>query len=203
MADNGIARDAEYKGKALQHQFTVEDEGVFTTPWSAAATYRRPSVPCSGQRLFVLKTRMGTTTDRKPRYQPRKSLSFKAPPASACFLIEIITPLPTDAVAHCAGRKEHLGGRPSSPARAARAKDRVLQLERQLATTLFSAVGGSATPAARKASATENRSLFGAANSRRETVSQRRRPAGIFGAAAARSEQQRKSREGNYSPLST
>jgi hypothetical protein len=45
MADNGIARDPEYKGKGLQLQFTVEDEGVFTTPWSATVTYRRPSVP--------------------------------------------------------------------------------------------------------------------------------------------------------------
>jgi len=44
-ADNGIARDPDYKGKGLQLQFTVEDEGVFTTPWSATVTYRRPSVP--------------------------------------------------------------------------------------------------------------------------------------------------------------
>jgi hypothetical protein len=34
--------DPDYKGKALQLQFTVEDEGVFTMPWSAAITYRRP-----------------------------------------------------------------------------------------------------------------------------------------------------------------
>ena len=45
MADSGIARDPEYKGKGLQLQFTVEDEGVFTTAWSATVTYRRPSVP--------------------------------------------------------------------------------------------------------------------------------------------------------------
>ena len=42
MADSGIARDPEYKGKGLQLHFTVEDEGVFTTPWSATVTYRRP-----------------------------------------------------------------------------------------------------------------------------------------------------------------
>jgi hypothetical protein len=35
--------DPGYKGKALQLQFTVEDDGVFTTPWSATITYRRPS----------------------------------------------------------------------------------------------------------------------------------------------------------------
>ena len=32
-----------YRGKHLQLTFTVEDEGVFTTPWSATITYRRPS----------------------------------------------------------------------------------------------------------------------------------------------------------------
>jgi hypothetical protein len=45
MADSGIARDPDYKGKGLQLQFTVEDESIFTTPWSASVTYRRPSVP--------------------------------------------------------------------------------------------------------------------------------------------------------------
>jgi len=39
MADNGIARDPDYKGKGLQLEFTVEDEGVFTTPWSATMIY--------------------------------------------------------------------------------------------------------------------------------------------------------------------
>ena len=29
-----------YRGKHLQLAFTVEDEGVFTTPWSATITYR-------------------------------------------------------------------------------------------------------------------------------------------------------------------
>jgi hypothetical protein len=35
------APDPNYKGKALQLQFTVEDKGVFTTAWSATKTYRR------------------------------------------------------------------------------------------------------------------------------------------------------------------
>jgi hypothetical protein len=43
--ENGRARafdvDPDYKGKGLQLEFTVEDEGVFTTPWSALITYRR------------------------------------------------------------------------------------------------------------------------------------------------------------------
>jgi hypothetical protein len=41
-SDSGLARDPDDKGKALQLQFTVEDEGVFTMPWSATITYRRP-----------------------------------------------------------------------------------------------------------------------------------------------------------------
>jgi hypothetical protein len=35
------APDPNYKGKALQLEFTVEDKGVFTTVWSATKTYRR------------------------------------------------------------------------------------------------------------------------------------------------------------------
>ena len=31
----------DYKGKYLQLQFTVDDEGVFTTPWTATMTYGR------------------------------------------------------------------------------------------------------------------------------------------------------------------
>jgi hypothetical protein len=37
----GVEVDPNYKGKGLQLQFTVEDEGVFTMPWSATITYRR------------------------------------------------------------------------------------------------------------------------------------------------------------------
>jgi hypothetical protein len=39
--DVAIAVDPDYKGKGLQLEFTVEDEGVFTMPWSGAITYRR------------------------------------------------------------------------------------------------------------------------------------------------------------------
>jgi hypothetical protein len=39
--EEGWAPDPNYKGKGLQLEFTVEDEGVFTTPWSATKTYRR------------------------------------------------------------------------------------------------------------------------------------------------------------------
>ncbi len=45
MGDNGIARDPDYKGKGLQLEFTVEDEGVFTSPWTASMIYWPPLVP--------------------------------------------------------------------------------------------------------------------------------------------------------------
>jgi hypothetical protein len=43
--DSGLGLDPTFKGKHLQLQLTVEDEGVFTTPWSATVTYR----PASGE----------------------------------------------------------------------------------------------------------------------------------------------------------
>jgi hypothetical protein len=39
--DNGPRADPNYKGKGLQIQVTVEDEGAFTMPWSATVTFRR------------------------------------------------------------------------------------------------------------------------------------------------------------------
>jgi hypothetical protein len=56
-AQEGLARDAKenqrvpgdidpnYRGKFLQVVFTVEDEGVFTTPWTATITYRPAPAP--------------------------------------------------------------------------------------------------------------------------------------------------------------
>jgi hypothetical protein len=38
------ASDLTYKGKRLQVVFTVEDQGVFTMPWSGAITYERPAM---------------------------------------------------------------------------------------------------------------------------------------------------------------
>jgi hypothetical protein len=45
MGDNGIARDPGYKGKGLQLEFTAEDEGVFTSPWTVSMIYWPPLVP--------------------------------------------------------------------------------------------------------------------------------------------------------------
>jgi hypothetical protein len=39
--DSGLAIDPNYKGKGLQLEFIVEDDGVFTMPWSATITYGR------------------------------------------------------------------------------------------------------------------------------------------------------------------
>jgi hypothetical protein len=39
--EGGLAIDRNYKGKGLQLEYTVEDEGVFTMPYSATATYLR------------------------------------------------------------------------------------------------------------------------------------------------------------------
>jgi hypothetical protein len=39
--DSGLIVDPNQQGKGLQLQFTVEDDGVFTMPWSATMTYRR------------------------------------------------------------------------------------------------------------------------------------------------------------------
>jgi hypothetical protein len=39
--DNGPAFDPSDKGKGLQIEVTIEDEGAFTTPWTATVTFRR------------------------------------------------------------------------------------------------------------------------------------------------------------------
>ena len=39
------AVDKNYRGKHLQIHVTIEDEGAFTTPWSATLTYMRGTVP--------------------------------------------------------------------------------------------------------------------------------------------------------------
>jgi hypothetical protein len=40
---NGVAVDPNYKGKGLQMELIVVDEGAFRMPWSAAITFRRSS----------------------------------------------------------------------------------------------------------------------------------------------------------------
>ena len=45
--DSGVVVDLNAKGKHLQLEFTVEDKGAFTTPWSATVIYR-PGVNVGG-----------------------------------------------------------------------------------------------------------------------------------------------------------
>jgi hypothetical protein len=40
--DPGLIPNPNYSGKGLQLDFTVEDAEVFTMPWSATVSYRRP-----------------------------------------------------------------------------------------------------------------------------------------------------------------
>jgi len=48
----GVGVDRNYRGKHLQVYYTVEDEGVFTMPWSGTVTYGRgsdewPEIACA------------------------------------------------------------------------------------------------------------------------------------------------------------
>jgi hypothetical protein len=47
VVDNGIAQDPNYNGEGLELELTVEDEGVFTMPWSASMIYWPSSSPCN------------------------------------------------------------------------------------------------------------------------------------------------------------
>ncbi len=45
LAGEAWGFDEAYRGKVLQMEFTVEDEGVFTTPWTSGITYRPAANP--------------------------------------------------------------------------------------------------------------------------------------------------------------
>jgi hypothetical protein len=60
--DSGVPLDPSYRGKGLQLQFTIEDDAVFTAPWSALITYRRglgriPESVCAEARQSVFVAR--------------------------------------------------------------------------------------------------------------------------------------------------
>ena len=72
-SDQGFARNPDYKGKGLQLEFTVEDAGVFTTPWSATITYRRPlgewpEVICAENRQYYPGKYAAVPTAEKPDF---------------------------------------------------------------------------------------------------------------------------------------
>jgi hypothetical protein len=71
--DNGPAADPNYKGKGLQIQVTVEDEGAFTTPWSATVTLRRAlderlELVCADNILWYPGTHSAVPTADKPDF---------------------------------------------------------------------------------------------------------------------------------------
>ena len=66
------AVDRSYRGRHLQIHVTIEDENVFTTPWSATLTYMRGTVPwpetvCSENR-FRLEGEADVPTAHKPDF---------------------------------------------------------------------------------------------------------------------------------------
>jgi hypothetical protein len=55
--------DPKYRGKHLQLEFTVEDKGVFTTPWTATMTYRPQVTPWEESICAENSNKFGTEKD--------------------------------------------------------------------------------------------------------------------------------------------
>ena len=74
--ENQIApgiRDAKYQGKFLQLRFTVEDDGVFTTPWTATMTFGRSTADwaeavCAENRQWFPGQEAALPTANKPDF---------------------------------------------------------------------------------------------------------------------------------------
>jgi hypothetical protein len=71
--DSGLVVDPNYKGKGLQLEFRVEDDGVFTMPWSATMTYRRalgewPEFVCAENTQFYPGKNAALPTADKPDF---------------------------------------------------------------------------------------------------------------------------------------
>jgi hypothetical protein len=69
----GGAYNPNYKDKYLQVDFTIEDEGVFTTPWTATMIYLRdrnewPEVACAENRRFGFDKEGDVPTAGKPDF---------------------------------------------------------------------------------------------------------------------------------------
>jgi hypothetical protein len=69
------ASDLSYRGRRLQLVFTVDDDGVFTMPWSGVITYERPAmqwpeIVCSENpfEFFAGKTDTFVPTANKPDF---------------------------------------------------------------------------------------------------------------------------------------
>ncbi|MSP93845.1 MAG: hypothetical protein EXR00_01130 [Alphaproteobacteria bacterium] len=68
-----VGIDRTYRGKHLQVRFTVEDDGVFTTPWSATVTYGRgstdwPETVCAENVRVYYSTDTAVPTADKPDF---------------------------------------------------------------------------------------------------------------------------------------
>ena len=70
--DNGPQADFNYRGKGLQIQLTVEDEGAFTSPWSATLTFRRALASDEWLNSFAPKISSGTP-ERTPMCRSRRN----------------------------------------------------------------------------------------------------------------------------------
>jgi hypothetical protein len=69
----GLAPAPGYKGKGLQLEFTVDDDGVFTMPWSATITYWRsfgewPEHVCAENTQWHPRTYAGVPTANRPDF---------------------------------------------------------------------------------------------------------------------------------------
>jgi hypothetical protein len=57
----------DYRGNGLQLHFTVEDDGVVTTPWSATVTYWRPlSLFGQGPEFVCAENAVGYDRGKRP-----------------------------------------------------------------------------------------------------------------------------------------
>ena len=64
---------SKHRGKFLQLHLTIEDEGVFTTPWTATLTYV-PGPDVLGRKSSVLTTSINIiTTTETPTFRARRS----------------------------------------------------------------------------------------------------------------------------------
>jgi hypothetical protein len=75
----GWAPEPNYRGKGLQLQFTVEDEGVFTMPWSATVTYLRAAVEWP-EVVCALRYEHSSDRVRSVSLLPERKRQFAKPP---------------------------------------------------------------------------------------------------------------------------
>jgi hypothetical protein len=73
-ADLDATPDPDYRGPGLQLEFTVEDEGVFTTPWTATITYRRGQGPW--REFICAENRRESTGEKETKTPMAERLDF-------------------------------------------------------------------------------------------------------------------------------